>query len=116
MPVLPQQKELESLIESAMKEFAPSIHRELKRQVGALQTVLEQRAAMAREVYHDMISQARRRTSRVSAGLSPDQMISEMTHARSLAAHTAIALAVEFPDDTPDEEFGDWNSGPGGVL
>ena len=104
MPGLPPRTELLELIETAMKEFAPTMHRELKREQGALQAALLSRAELAETTYSDLISQARTETSRESNGLSPQQMISEMAQAKSRAAEVALAQAVEFGATEPGSD------------
>ena len=103
MPGLPQPKQLETMIETAMLDRAPQMHRQLK-MAGELPKVLTQRAQMARDSYETAMSLALTENSKASRNLTFLEGTAELYQARSAAAETAIAQAVEFDPSPPATE------------
>ena len=103
MPGLPQQRELEALIEQAMRDRAPAMHRSLTAD-GTLSAVLKDRAEMARESYEEAMNAALTLATKASRTLTGPERVNELTQARSQAASTAINQAVEFEASPPESE------------
>lgn len=102
MPVLPSRSKLEQMIEVAMKDSAPAMHRELRKS-GELPKVLRERAMQAEDSYEAAMSQVTTRALRASRELSHQETVSELMQGRSEAARIAIDQAVEFaPSETND--------------
>jgi hypothetical protein len=101
--MLPPLKELEALIEQAMKANAPSMHRSLRAD-GTLPKVLESRALAAKDSYETAVSAALTEATRASRNLPGPERESELKQARNQAAQTALAQAVEFAESPPENE------------
>lgn len=102
MPTLPQPTALKAMIETAMKEYAPAMHRELKRTPGALEKVLTDREKMARESYEEAMSEAR--TDVLTSDLEPMEVSGRLAMLQTEAANVAIAQACEFEPEAEDED------------
>ena len=103
MPGLPQKRELESLIESAMKENAPSMHRQLSED-GTLAKVISNRADAATDSYEQAMSEAMSWAASAKRNLTGPESVNELTQARSRAAEEALRQAVEFEESPPENE------------
>lgn len=101
MPGLPPTKELKSLIEQAMLEKAPSMHKELKAS-GSLDKVLTERVRQAQDSYETAITLANDSALSTSRNLPFQETASELVQARNEAARIALDQAVEF--ETEAEE------------
>lgn len=88
------------MIEAAMRESAPAMHRQLKMSC-TLQSVLTSRAELARESYEIAMSEAM--TQVLKSELPPMERSGTLAILRTEAASAAIAQAVEFEREAVKE-------------
>jgi transcription elongation GreA/GreB family factor len=102
MPGLPPKAELKTLIEEAMREKAPALHRELT-QSKQLDRALNDRALQAQTSYNQAMTQVSNEALSTTRNLTDQEAISEMMQGRNEAARVALDQAVEFAPEQTDE-------------
>lgn len=95
--MLPPKPKLMQIIEAAMLDQAPEMHRELKA-TKRLQLTLEARAEQAQASYLAGLDRAM-----LAQGSTPQETINLATQARNEAARTALDQAAEFVPSQPVE-------------
>lgn len=103
MPTLPQPKRLEAMIEQAMMDRAPQMHREMQ-EAGTLAQEISQRAEAARETFETMMDAALTENNKLRPTLNLMEGAADLTQRRDSAAEIAIAQATEFAESQPTEE------------
>lgn len=101
---MPSDESLSTMIEQAMQDKAPGMHRRMKGN-GSLREEIAQRVALARETYELAIgapdSLYRRATE--DPGDNPLRKQAMFTQAKSAATEQALAVALEFPEESPSQ-------------
>lgn len=101
MPSIPQRPELEKMIERAMLDSAPAMHREL-RESGELSTVIKDRAEMAEQSY--AVAMDANLDDVLRSDDLPMERVGRLTAAKNIAASEAIRQACEFAPEADDED------------
>lgn len=92
MAPLPHRPQLERMIAQAMKDLAPELYRELRKE-GALVSAIRERADAAEEIYEIEMSGRYEILQKNDDFLATVQALTAL---RSRASEAAIAMATEF--------------------
>ena len=101
MVAIPNTPDLKAMIGESMREAAPAMHKSLSRS-GRLNQALEDRAALAREIHYQTMG-VRIVPVLQSPAKNPMDQIAAADQVARESWETALALAMEFPQESSEE-------------
>lgn len=101
MAAVPTERQVQQMVRQAMRDRAPSMYAELSAS-GELERVVQGRVEMFDEIFYGISAGAA--TKALSSDLLLEERVQRLEQADRGAVEQALAVALEFPLETVDED------------